>query len=229
LALLVEEQEQSVALVKDELDIIRKLFYPFDYSIFTSSTSLQQLDCLNKGAEHIMGTQEREALFMGHTKKLKQAYNLCLTNDEITDNNRNEIHYFTGVRSIIYKLTKGEALDASQMNKHVYQMIEDAMHSDGVEEILQMGNRPLNIDLLSDEYINRLNQIELPNTKLKLLERLLKQVISSFQQVNKIKAIDFTERFNELVLQYNERKDDNKIIKEILEEISKKWKTCYMM
>ena len=54
------------------------------------------------------------------------------------------------------------------------------------------------------------------------MERLLKQVILSFQRINKTKAIDFTERFNELVSQYNERKDDSKIIKEILEEISKK-------
>jgi type I restriction enzyme R subunit len=45
----VEEQEQSVVLVKDELDILRKLFYPFDYGTFTSGTPLQQLDCLNKG------------------------------------------------------------------------------------------------------------------------------------------------------------------------------------
>lgn len=218
----VEEQEQSVALVKDELDIVRKQLYPFDYSLFSTGTPLQQLDCLNKGAEHIMGTQERETLFMGHTKKMKQAYNLCLTSDSLTDNEREEIHYFIGVRSIIYKLTKGEAPDASQMNQRVYQMVEDAMHSDGVEEILQMAHRPLNLDLLSDEYMERLNHIELPNTRLKLLERLLKQVISSFRQVNKIKAIDFTERFNELVSQYNERKDDSKIIKEILDEISKK-------
>ena len=223
----VEEQEQSVVLVKDELDILRKLFYPFDYGTFTSGTPLQQLDCLNKGAEHIMGTQERESSFMGHAKKLKQAYNLCLTSDELNDSDREDIHYFTGVRSIIYKLTKGEAPDASQMNQHVYRMIEEAMHSDGVEEILQMGNRPLNIDLLSDEYMERLNQIELPNTRMKLLERLMKQVILSFQNVNKVKAIDFTERFNELVSQYNERKDDSTIIKEILEEISKKMEDLF--
>lgn len=218
----VEEQEQSVALVKDELDIIRRLFHPFDYSLFTKGTALQQLDCLNKGAEHIMGTQERETLFMGHTKKLKQAYNLCLTNELLSDDERDDIHYFTGVRSIIYKLTKGEAPDASQMNKHVCQMIEEALQADGVEEIIQMGNRPLNLDLLSDAYMERLSHIELPNTRLKLLERLLRQVISSFQKVNKVKAIDFTERFNNLVAQYNERKEDSKIIKEILDEIAKK-------
>lgn len=218
----VEEQDQSVAIVKDELDIIRRLFHPFDYSKFTSGTPLEQLDCLNKGAEWIMGTQERENLFMGHTKKLKQAFNLCLTNDNINDTEREELHYFTGVRSIIYKLTKGEAPDASQMNKHVYKMIEEAMQSNGVEEILQMGNKPINIDLLSDEYMSRILNIELPNTRVKVLQRLLKQIITEFQRVNKIKAKTFSERFSELMAQYNERQGDSKIIKEVLEEISKK-------
>ena len=223
----VEEQSQSVALVKDELDIIRKVFYPFDYSKFTTGTALEQLDCLNKGAERIMGTQERENLFMGHTKKLTQSYNLCLTSEDISEAEREEIHYFSGVRSIIFKLTKGEAPDASQMNQHVYKMIEEAMESNGVEEILQMGNRPLNLDMLSDEYMERLQKMELPNTRLKLLERLLKQVITEFQKVNKVKSLSFTERFNDLMAQYNNRKEDSKIIKEILDEISKKMEDLF--
>lgn len=103
----VESVEQSVTMVKDELDIIRRMFGGFDYSVFTTGTPLEQLDCLNKGAEFVQRTKEQENLFMGHAKKLKSAFNLCSNSEEINDNEREEIHYFCGVRSIIYKLTIG--------------------------------------------------------------------------------------------------------------------------
>ena len=125
----VESIEQSVTMVKDELDIIRRMFGKFDYSKFTTGTPLEQLDCLNKGAEFMQRTKEQENLFMGHAKKLKSAFNLCSNHEEISDAEREEIHYFTGVRSIIYKLTIGDTPDASQMNRRVSEMIEEAIQS----------------------------------------------------------------------------------------------------
>lgn len=220
----VEETEKSVAMVKDELDILRRMFGNFDYGKFITGSELEQLETLNDGAELMQGTKERETLFMGHTKKLKAAFNMCLSSEEITDKDRGDIHYFCGVRSIIYKLTRGESPDATMMNKHVTEMIRAAMESSGVEEIMHMGGKPMNIDMLSDEYLERIDNIQLPNTKLKLLEKLTRMVISEFQKVNKVKAMSFTERFNKLMESYNARKDDQKIIQEILDEIAEQMK-----
>ena len=101
-------------------------------------------------------TKEQENLFMGHAKKLKSAFNLCSNHEEVSNAEREEIHYFTGVRSIIYKLTIGDTPDASQMNRRVSEMIEEAIQSEGVEEIIQIGNDKENLDVLSEEYMERL-------------------------------------------------------------------------
>ena len=74
----VETIEQSVAMVKDELDILRRMFATFDYSKFTTGTPLEQLDVLNRGAEFAQATKDMENTFMGHTKKLKAAFGLCV-------------------------------------------------------------------------------------------------------------------------------------------------------
>ena len=119
----VETIDQSIVMVKDELDILRRMFSKFDYSAFTQGTPMEQLECLNNGAEYIQSTKENETLFMGHSKKLKSAFNICCNSEEISSKERDNIHYFCGVRSIIYKLTKGETPDAAQMNKRVGKMI----------------------------------------------------------------------------------------------------------
>ena len=216
----VESIEQSVAMVKDELDIIRRMFGGFDYSVFTTGTPLEQLDCLNRGAEFMQRTKEQENLFMGHAKKLKSAFNLCSNHEEISDAEREEIYYFTGVRSIIYKLTIGDTPDASQMNRRVSEMIEEAIQSEGVEEIIQIGNDKENLDVLSEEYMERLGKLKLPNTKVKLMERLLETVITEFKKVNKVKGVDFSKRLNALVDKYNDRRDSTIFTDEVLTEVA---------
>lgn len=216
----VESLEKSIVMVKDELDIIRRMFNNFDYSKFTSGSPLEQLDCLNRGAEFIQHTKEQENLFMGHTKKLKSAFNLCSNSEEITFQDREDIHYFTGVRAIIYKLTKGEAPDAAQMNKKVRAMIEDAIKSEGVEEIINIGSNRENLDVLSEDYMERLAKLKMPNTKVKLMERLLRMVITEFKKVNKMQGVDFSKKLNDLVDKYNDRRDSAVFADEVVTEVA---------
>ena len=216
----VETIEQSIAMVKDELDILRRMFAKYDYKTFSTGTPLEQLGCLNKGAEFAQTTKETENLFMGHTKKLKSAFNMCCNSEQISTEEREDIYFFCGVRSIIYKLTKGETPDAAQMNQRVSKMIEEAILSESVEEIIQIGNDKENLDLLSEEYMERLAKLKMPNTKVKLMERLLKMVITEFKKVNKMKGTDFTKRLNALVDRYNDRSDSAIFADEVLTEVA---------
>lgn len=216
----VEDLEQSVAIVKDELDILRRMFSSFNYSSFLTGTPLEQLDCLNRAAEYVQATKEFENNFMGHAKKMKSAFNLCANSEAITLREREDIHFFCGVRSVVYKLTKGDLPDIVQMNNRVKKMVEAAILSDSVEEIIQIGNDKENLDVLSETYMERLKKLKLPNTKVKLMERLLKTVIGDFSKVNRKQGVDFTKKLNDLVAKYNDRKDSAIFADEVLTEVA---------
>ena len=216
----VEMVEESIIMVKDELDILHRMFHGFDRTPFTHGKPLDQLHCLNMGAEHIQATKEIENRFMGHVQKMKSAYSLCTNSEEISNEEREAIHFYTGVRSIIYKLTKGDTPDLSQMNARVNKMIEEALQSEGVEEIIQVDSKTEHLDLLSEQYMERLQKLKLPNMKVKLMERLLNMVITDFKKVNKIKGVDFTERLNALVQKYNSRKDDAIFANDVINEVA---------
>ena len=106
------------------------------------------------------------------------------------------------------------------MNARVCKMIEEAILSENVEEIIQIGNDKDNLDVLSEDYMERLSKLKMPNTKVKLMERLLKTVITEFKKVNKIKGTDFTQRLNELVNRYNDRSDSAIFADEVLTEVA---------
>jgi type I restriction enzyme R subunit len=197
------------------------MFYKFDTSDYFQGTPLKQLHCLNNAAEFAMITDKQEKRFMNIVKRLKAAYDICCGTDKISHDERNHIHFYMAVRSIIYKLTKGDAPDTAQMNAKVREMIKDALLSDGVEEIFKLGSEEdSEIDIFADDYLEKIEKIKLPNTKIKLLQQLLAKALDEFKKVNKIKGIDFSKRFKALVEKYNERKESDVLRSEVLEDFT---------
>lgn len=176
-----EGVEQAVIIVKDQLDILEKIFHNFNNKNFFHGTPKEQLDCLNCAVEYVQLSEELELRFMAAVKRMKQAFNLCGSSDSISDAEKDYIHFYCAVRSILFKLTKGDAPDISQMNARVQQLLEEAIQSDSIEELFESGKH-ISVDIFSDEYIGKINTIQLPNTKIKVLQRLLSQAISEYKK-----------------------------------------------
>lgn len=215
-----EDIAQSIIVVKDHLDLLGKLMHQFDEAPYFTGKPVAQLNCLNNTAEFVLQSQKLEHRFMALVKRLKTAYDVCCGSEKLSQKERDYIHFYMAVRSIVYKLTKGDAPDTAQMNAKVREMIADALKSDGVEEIFKLGQGEDGVDIFDDDYLAKIEKIKLPNTKIKLLQQMLATAIGEFKQVNKIKAIDFSERFKSLVDQYNERKEEDVLVSDVLEDFS---------
>jgi len=217
----IEEIEHSVVVVKNQLDLLHRIFHTFNSDLYYHGTPVEQLQTLNKAAEFVQQTKELETRFMNIVKRLKLAFDICSGSESISETDKDEIHFYLAVRSIIYKLTKGTAPDASQMNEKVKAMIQEAIESEGVEEIFKLGEEEAQeIDLFSDDYLAKLDKIKLPNTKFKLLQKVLKQAIDRMKQVNKVMGIDFSKRLEAIVQKYNERKEGDVLRSEVLEDFT---------
>ncbi len=214
-----EGVEQSIIIVKDQLEVLDQMFHNFNSRDFFEGTPKQQLDCLNRAVEYVQLSEELETRFMAAVKRMKQAFNLCSASEKISDKEKDYIHFYCGVRSVLFKLTKGDAPDIAQMNARVRAMLEGAIQSDGIEELFETGKH-ISIDIFSDEYMDKINAIQLPNTKIKILQRLLSQAIEEFKKVNKIMAVDFSERLKRVVDEYNNRRKDEAFANEVLDDIA---------
>lgn len=216
-----EDIETSIVVVKDQLDLLAKLFHRFDASDYFSETGLKQLECLNNGAEYVQLTKNIETRFMNIVKRLKAAYDICCGTDAFTENQKDHIHFYLAIRSIVFKLTKGNAPDTAQMNARVRELIKQALQSDGVEEIFKLGeNKSTEIDIFDESYLAKIEKIKLPNTKIKLLQQLLLRAIDELKKTNKKQGIDFSKKFKSLVDKYNERKESDILQSNVLEDFT---------
>ena len=205
-----EDIQQSVIEVKNHLDLLGQVFYEFDSRDYFSGEPQAQLSCLNRAAEFVLRTQKVERRFMGLVKRMKAAYDVCCGSEALSQTERDHIHYYLAVRSIVFKLTKGDAPDVTQMNARVREMIAEALKADGVEEIYFLGDKKAeSIDIFDEDYLERINKIKLPATKIQLLQKLLEKAISDFKKVNQLQGINFTRRFQAIIDRYNERREDD--------------------
>ena len=217
----IEEIEQSIVVVKDHLDLLGKIFHKFDTTPYFKGAPLAQLQCLNMAAEFAMITDKQEKRFMYLVQRLKAAYDICCGSDGFSQAERDHVHFYLAVRSIVFKLTKGDAPDTAQMNAKVREMIKEALASDGVEEIFKLGKAHVKeIDLFDEDYLAKIEKIKLPNTKIKLLQQLLAKAIEEFKKVNKLKGVDFSKQFKALVDKYNDRSEQDILRSEVLEDFT---------
>lgn len=216
-----EDIAESLIIVRNHLDLLTKLFHTFDNSKYFNGTTIQQLNTLNSAAEFVQKTKELENRFMGLVKRLKAAYDICAGSEKLTQTERDYTHFYLAVRSIVFKLTKGNAPDTAQMNAKVREMIKDALQSDGVEEIFKLGDEAeTEQDIFDEDYLAKINKIKLPNTRIKLLQQLLAKVIGEIKKVNRVKGIDFTKKMQALVERYNNRDENDILRSEVYEEMA---------
>ncbi|MGV6844936.1 MAG: type I restriction endonuclease subunit R [Lutibacter sp.] len=205
-----EDIEASVIVVKDHLDLLAKLLHKFDSSKYFKGTAVEQLETLKLASEFVMQSEKQEKRFMSLTKRMKAAYDVCVGSDKLKQKERDWIHFYMAVRSIVFKLTKPSAPDTAQMNAKVREMIKEAIASDGVEEIFKLGeDNESEIDIFNEDYLDRINRIKLPNTKIQILQKLLAKAIDELKKVNKMQGVDFTKKMRAIIDRYNERNEQD--------------------
>ncbi|MBP1644753.1 MAG: type site-specific deoxyribonuclease, HsdR family [Bacteroidetes bacterium] len=216
-----EDIEHSLVVVRDYLDLLAKLMHKFDNSKYFKGSPIEQLNNLNLAAEFIQQTKEMENRFMDLVRRLKAAYDICAGSEKLFQEERDLTHFYLAIRSIIFKLTKGNAPDTAQMNTKVREMIKDALQSEGVEEIFKLAEEgETEQDIFNEDYLDRINKIKLPNTKIKILQQLLSKAIGEIRRINKVKGIDFTKKMQVIIERYNNREVNDIFKSEVYEEMA---------
>jgi len=191
------------------LDLLDRFFHGFDNSDYFKGQPLAQLQCLNRASEFVLRSEENKKRFMDMVKRLKSAYDICCGSEDLNQEHKGYIHFYLAIRSIVYKLTKGEAPDTEQMNAYVRDKVAAALESDGVEEIIKLGDEEnREQDIFDLNYLANIDKIKLPNTKIQLLQKVLSKAIGEMRKVNKVQGIEFSKKMQEVVDRYNERKDN---------------------
>lgn len=198
----IDELTITLGIFRNHLALIDELMANFDASRFHTGEPLERLACLNEAAEYVQLSKDFQVRFMGLSRVLKSAYQICFPSGELSDRETAVAQFYLAIRSIIYKQTRGDAPDAEMMNEVVEEMVRRAISCTGVEDVINAEGPD---DLYGEKTLKELDEMQMPITKFNALLKLVRRAITSYGRTNKVKAVQFDERLRKVVAEYNSR------------------------
>lgn len=208
----------AYAIVREKLEIMRDMFYGFDYSNFFSYSNQSRLKTLTSGINYILSQDEEDKKeFIKQATALSQAETLARS--LLDENTKVEIEYFKGVKVGVCKITGTGKLTTTEVNQRILNVLEQAIQEDGIIDIFKAAekNSP-EISIFSEEYMAGLKNMKNKNIAAELLKKLLEGNIRLFKRTNLVKAELFSEKMEAIMNKYNNRLITSaEVIEELLE------------
>ena len=214
-----DDVQQALGALLVELELIKQLFVEFDLNPFINKDSkpLDRLECLGKASEHILtlskmynvakeGKRPKEVdaktFFLAHVKRLKTAYDICQPSNVLNHEQLSLSQCFMCVATYIRKAS-GEKHDTESMNRVVQRMVAEALQCNSVVSIL---DTDVEESIFSPGFIEQLNGVKLPATRLEVLIKMLRRSIAQYKNTNKFAAEKFEEMLKKTLEEYHNRR-----------------------
>ena len=140
-----EDLDAAHEILKNELQLLQERLSGLSFKRFFGDNDLARLQFIQEAAEYILANSvERKGevsflkLFKEHVKRLRSAYNICNPAGILSDEEVSWSQCFMGICSYVNKMTATEH-DAESMNRHVEQMVQEAILASGVERVMNEG------------------------------------------------------------------------------------------
>ena len=207
-------QDTAKSILEEKLSILDEMFFHVDKKGFFGGTNSVRLKAIQNGADFVLSTDDIKKAYLQLTKQLKDAYVVAI--GILDEDYKKKVLYYLAVRHFVQKVERGNLptnITPESINKHVEELIAEAIKGDEVEILTKVEDTEQNRDiwdLLSEEKVEKLRQSQPPHVFIKIMERLLKEAVREYRGYNLVKAKEYSERLRKLLEAYNTREDDLK-------------------
>ncbi len=214
-----DDVQQALGALLVELELINQLFVGFDLKPFIDKNSkpLDRLECLGKASEHVLTLSkmynvakegkkpkkvDAKTFFLAHIKRLKTAYDICQPSNLLNHEQLSLSQCYMCVATYIRKAS-GEKHDTESMNRVVQRMVAEALQCNSVVSIL---DTDVEESIFSPGFIEQLNGVKLPATRLEVLVKMLRKSIAQYKNTNKFAAEKFEDLLKKTLEEYHNRR-----------------------
>ena len=147
---------QALSIALEKLEIMRDMFYGFDYSDFFGQDDSVRLAVIANGVNFALGMEaDEQKSFMREATALSQAETLCRSILDIKL--KQEIEFFKCVKAGICKTAGRMGITTNEINARIMKLLEQAIEQDGVYNIFaEAGKKNPEISILSEEYMEKI-------------------------------------------------------------------------
>lgn len=211
------DEEEAVAVLQENYELICQMFVGHDYSKGIEGAPIERLSALANAIDWILGKQEEASIkhanakdkskeqnrFQNLVSNLTKANSLCSASDAAREL-KEEIGFFQAVRAAIVKTVPTGKLSQKDKEFAIGQLIDQSIANAEIIDILKAaGIEQPDISILSDEFLDELQNLPQKNLALDALRKLLTGEIKNRTKRNTVEAKAFSERLEDAVARYH--------------------------
>ncbi len=211
------DEAEAVAVLLEKVEIVRAMFYGFDYRAALNGSPNERLSVMAGAIEWILDKQQQWAAqeatmdgkkaahrrFADAVLALSKAFALASASDEAREI-REEVGFFQAIRAALVKNSTGSGVPQQARELAIQQIVSRAVVSTEIVDILAAaGIKSPDISILSDEFLAEVQQMEKKNLALEALRKLINDGIRSRSKANVVETRAFSERLEDAVARYH--------------------------
>jgi type I restriction enzyme R subunit len=189
--------------MKEKYEIVKNILWEFNYKKYFDSDTNGKLRTLLEAQEFILAKKDAKRDFIKYTTELSKAFALVVPNVEAMEI-KEEVGFFQAVKARLNKFEpEGTGRTTEEIETAIKQLIDKAIVSEGVIDLYDAaGIQNPDISILSDEFLQEVEDMEYKNIAIELLRKLLEDEIKTRSRSNIIRSKKLSDMLQEAIRKY---------------------------
>ena len=204
-------QDEAVPAMQSAFEKLRSFFHGCDYAKALEARPETVLVVYLRAIDHVFGQEDGWKRLRTLVKELSAAFALAVPRPE-TEAITPHLAFFQRVSAMIRKRLSDDSDDGTgnarrrDIDAAVRQVIGGAINANDVIDLFAVaGLSDARLEILSDEFLNRVAALEQKNLALETLRKLLHDQIRVTERTNIVQSRKFREALEEAMLRYTNR------------------------
>ncbi|BBJ27432.1 type I restriction endonuclease subunit R [Athalassotoga saccharophila] len=214
-----ELQEEAVKIMLEKFEVVRDMFYGFDYKKYLDADISQKLNIILEAEDFILGLENGKKRYIDAVTALSRAFAIAIPHPKAM-RIKEEVAFFQAVKSRLVKFNRSEEGETVEnFETAIKQIVDKAITTNGVIDIFDAsGIKKPDISVLSDEFLEEIKVMKHKNLAIETLKKLINDEIKGRIKTNLVKTKSLRESLENLIRKYN-----NKLLTaaEVIDELIK--------
>ena len=221
----IVDQEEAVSVTLEKYEIVRDMFYGFDYSKYKGASQSIKAGILSEAMDHILKNVDDKKKYFKAVAELSAGFSLSVPNEKVLEI-KDDVGFFQSVKSFIQKFDSTGGFGGPTQEDYdqaIKQLVSEAVVSDRVISIFDAaGIKTPNISVLSDEFLEEVKGLEHKNVALELLKKVINDEIKTMEKKFLVKSKIFSKMLEDTIKRYQNQTIESAQVMVELVELAKK-------
>jgi len=212
------DQEQAVKLMMEKYEVVKDLFYGFNYKKFFQLRPEERVSFVPSAMEHILKEKDKKERFAREVTALLKAFSLAVPHDKAMKI-KDEVGLFQAIKSAITKTTETKRELQDKFDSAIKQILSKAVISDRIIDIFEAaGIQKPELSILSEGFLAEVKEMPQKNLAFEALKKLLNDEIRIMSKKNMVQAKSFMDLLDKTIKKYTNRSiEAAQVIEELIE------------